>query len=515
MAASDDLKDIQKLLDDPAVRAAGKTMFRGKEVTIADLVKLREDTKTVVEAEKSQKAKLIPATLRERKALKEAEAEKRILVRNLERLVEDANGLLNSAIDRNKDIEGAQTNLVSAIDRLRSVDPQNRLVPPAPEETEPAIGQPIKGDKVVGTLSLAETRALAEKDKPIVVDETKLPRDTTVTATTLPVTQDKIVSQLEVRGLPDTPENRKLVRKDLAKKKPLSADWKERLIAQYPQYEAYLTDPQFGDDVASVFQRAMEEEWFKYGDTGQAVFSRELAKTQYGQRTNATQQTFDGRKVADQAKLIETAISDYRSQYGNLGLSDEQLYNLGKETARNGYNEDQKRRAIFNMAYSADQGADRNAVIARIDAGKFGQEVRSVYAGNLLKTPDDAIQRYTTGEITLDDVKREARETAAGFYPGLKALIDQGVSVKSIADQYAGLAADILEQPQTTINMTEPKFRAAFDVRENGTSRVMTGSEWQSMLKSNPDFGWQYTKTANNQALETATMIARAFGKVI
>jgi hypothetical protein len=43
----------------------------------------------------------------------------------------------------------------------------------------------------------------------------------------------------------------------------------------------------------------------------------------------------------------------------------------------------------------------------------------------------------------------------------------------------------------------------------------MTGSEWQSMLKSNPDFGWQYTKTANNQALETATMIARAFGKVI
>jgi hypothetical protein len=318
-----------------------------------------------------------------------------------------------------------------------------------------------------------------------------------------------------VRGLPDTPENRKLVRKELVKKKPLSGDWKERLIAQYPQYEAYLTNPEFGEDVSAVFQRAMEEEWFKYGDTGQAVFSRELAKTAYGRRTNATQQTFDGKKVADQAKLIETAISDYKSQYGNLGLSDEQLYNLGKETARNGYNDDQKRRAIFNMAYSADQGADRDAVIARIDAGKFGQEVRTIYAGNLLKTPEDAIQRYTTGQITLDDVKREARETAAGFYPGLKTLIDQGVSVKSVADQYAGLAADILEQPQTTINMTDPKFRAAFDVRDNGVSRVMTGSEWQTLLKSNPDFGWQYTKTANNQALETATMISRAFGKVI
>jgi hypothetical protein len=515
MAASEDLQDIQELLDDPAVRAAGKTMFRGKEVTIAELVKLRNETQTLVNAEQSKAAASYPAALRERTAVKETATEKRILVRNLEKLVEDANGLLTVAIDRNKDIEGAQANLVSAIDRLRSVDPQNKLLPPAPEETEPAMGQPIKGDKVVGTLTLEQTRALQNKPDTVDVAKTDKKTGTTVTPPTGVVTQDKVVSQLEVRGLPDTPENRKTIRKELAKKAPLSGDWKERLIAQYPQYEAYLTNPEFGEDVSAVFQRAMEEEWFKYGDTGQAVFSRELAKTVYGRRTNATQQTFDGKKVADQAKLIETAISDYKSQYGNLGLSDEQLYNLGKETARNGYNDDQKRRAIFNMAYSADQGADRDAVIARIDAGKFGQEVRTIYAGNLLKTPEDAIQRYTTGQITLDDVKREARETAAGFYPGLKALIDQGVSVKSVADQYAGLAADILEQPQTTINMTDPKFRAAFDVRDNGVSRVMTGSEWQTLLKSNPDFGWQYTKTANNQALETAAMISRAFGKVI
>ena len=56
MAAKDDLKDIEKLLADKKIQIAGKTMFRGKEVTLAELVKLRDDTKAAVDAEGTERA---------------------------------------------------------------------------------------------------------------------------------------------------------------------------------------------------------------------------------------------------------------------------------------------------------------------------------------------------------------------------------------------------------------------------------------------------------------------------
>jgi hypothetical protein len=39
-------------------------------------------------------------------------------------------------------------------------------------------------------------------------------------------------------------------------------------------------------------------------------------------------------------------------------------------------------------------------------------------------------------------------------------------------------------------------------------------SEWVTTVKSDPTFGWQYTKQANQQATDIALSLARAFGKV-
>ena len=130
--------------------------------------------------------------------------------------------------------------------------------------------------------------------------------------------------------------------------------------------------------------------------------------------------------------------------------------------------------------------------------------------------PDkSAIKRYATGEITLEDVKREARALTSEMYPALKRLIDQGVSVKAISDQYAATAGTVLEKDDTTINMGDTQYRVAFSAKDAaGNPSLMSLGDWQTMLKTNADYGWQYTKAANSQALDTATMIARTFGKV-
>jgi hypothetical protein len=38
--------------------------------------------------------------------------------------------------------------------------------------------------------------------------------------------------------------------------------------------------------------------------------------------------------------------------------------------------------------------------------------------------------------------------------------------------------------------------------------------EWRQTLRTDPSYGYQYTKKANREATDLAMMIARAFGKV-
>jgi len=253
-----------------------------------------------------------------------------------------------------------------------------------------------------------------------------------------------------------------------------------------------------------------------------SVFARELGKTAYGLKTNSTQKTFDAKTTADQHDALSDKLDLIRSTYGNFGrngdtpgLSDQELFNLARESARNGYTTEQEKRAIYSYVYNADPTADRTAVVARIEAGKVGQDVNKIYNDYLLAPDKSAIKRYATGEITLEDVKREARALTSTMYPALKQLIDQGVSVKAISDQYAATAGTILEKDDTTINMADTQYRVAFSSKDAaGNPALMSLGEWQTMLKTNADYGWQYTKAANSQALDTATMIARTFGKV-
>lgn len=385
----------------------------------------------------------------------------------------------------------------------------------------PGIFAPGAAPKSVPPVPASDETVIT--DETVIKDKVVVPVKAVVPAApTGAVSEDKILAQLELRGLPDTPENRKIIREELAKQPGLTADWKERFIAEYPQYAQYLTDPMYGDDVTQVFQRAMEEKWFKYGDIGLSVFTRELGKTVYGLKTNSTQKTFDAKSIADQNDAISDKLDLIRSTYGNFGqngdtpgLSDQELFNLARESARNGYTTDQDKRAIYSYVYNADPTADRTAVIARIEAGKVGQDVNKIYNDYLLAPDKNAIKRYATGEITLEDVKREARALTSEMYPALKRLIDQGVSVKAISDQYAATAGTILEKDDTTINMADTQYRVAFSAKDAaGNPSLMSLGEWQTMLKTNADYGWQYTKAANSQALDTATMIARTFGKV-
>ena len=89
---------------------------------------------------------------------------------------------------------------------------------------------------------------------------------------------------------------------------------------------------------------------------------------------------------------------------------------------------------------------------------------------------------------------------------------DAGLSLDDIFSNYRSYAANLLEVDPNTIDyVRDPKWAEAFGTKDGGQLSI---SEWTAKIKSDPRYGWQFTKQANDQATQTALGIARAFGKV-
>lgn len=326
-----------------------------------------------------------------------------------------------------------------------------------------------------------------------------------------------IDTQLQLRNLPDTKANRTQLRSEYqTSKTTLPADWREKFAAKYPGLEYMLNENIFGPEVTAVIQRAVSERWFLYPETAQALIQRELANTPYGMNATAKQETFDKKTSADQLVAVQKRVADLQKSYGMLGLSDADWQRLGFIAERNGEDDLLTQQRLFQAIYEKTPEGNRryeNAV-KMVENGKLGQEVNKEFSRYLLKAPDDAIERYATGQTTIEDIRQQSRAAAKFMFPALSELIDQGVDVKFVADQYATAAADVLELAPGTIDMSDPRYRVALDVRDGANSRTMTLGEWQTLLKTDPNYGWQYTKQANQQSMDISTTIARVFGKI-
>jgi len=324
-------------------------------------------------------------------------------------------------------------------------------------------------------------------------------------------------AQRELRGLPETPETTKTLRAEYRKQGAFAGDWEAEFRRRFPA-DQYILD--LDPEVKAIAQRAINEDWFLYPEAAKSLISRLIANTQYGLKTSTTQRTFDARPMPDQMDLIEDKMSKLKGTYGSLGLDDNEWFNIARTATRNGNNDEQNKALIYGTVYRRDPRTGElafQAAVSQVEQSKLAQDVNGVFTNEyLLSKPEgDYIESYARGELTLDDVRRQARVLAKQQFPGLSSFIDQGINVKTIADQYKSQAAALLEMPSTAIDMNDPKFRVALDARGDGESRPLSFGEWETLIKTNPNYGWQYTKTANKQALDIATTIARAFGKVV
>ena len=119
---------------------------------------------------------------------------------------------------------------------------------------------------------------------------------------------------------------------------------------------------------------------------------------------------------------------------------------------------------------------------------------------------------YNGVAVTKDSILEKAQKAAKGAFGHLADQIDAGLSLDDIFSNYRNYAADALEIDPNQIDfMKDPKWLRAFGTKESGQLSL---TDWTKMIKTDPSYGWQYTKQANDQAASLAVSLARVFGKV-
>ena len=346
-------------------------------------------------------------------------------------------------------------------------------------------------EKVLGASTLPDTAA------------SNLPKDTSGKPAAM---KTYVNEQLKAKGLADTPANRKTLRSEYQASQTAVAatdnSWEQLFIQNNPAKAWYLTE----------LDRAKYPQLF-------AVI-KEYAKDRplTIEEKNAYDAKLEGtdfvRELAQSGK-----VRDIKNVVGDLGFGGTDFTKFVHTAINMGYTGDRLKQETYKEVFKT--GADGKYVnpTALARATKSADYLNVVNTArayfNTAGANQASVQSVLTGGITTEDFQRQQREIAKKRYPHLADLIDQGVSLESLAGNFQTTAAKLLEVDPNTIDMSAANYAVALNYGEEGKKRVMTTGEWDKLLRTDSRYGWEKTNNAKQEARGLAANLVQAFGRII
>jgi len=345
-------------------------------------------------------------------------------------------------------------------------------------------------EKVLGPSTLPDTAT------------SNLPKDTSGSPAAIKTYVDE---QLVAKGLADTPANRKTLRAEYQISRAAAttdSSWEQIFIQNNPAKAWYLTDldrAKYPQLFAVLKQYALPR---PLTVEEQSAFAAKLDGTDFFQELSTSGKVREIKKVvgdlgfdgSDFTKFVHTAI--------NMGYTDERLK---QETYKEVFKIGADGKYVNPTALArATKSADYLNVV---------NTARSYF--NTAGANQASVQSVLTGGITTEDFQRQQREIAKKRYPHLADLIDQGVSLESLAGNFQATAAKLLEVDPNTIDMSAANYEVALNFGEEGKKRVMTTGEWDKLLRTDSRYGWEKTNNAKQEARGLAANLVQAFGRII
>jgi hypothetical protein len=363
-------------------------------------------------------------------------------------------------------------------------------------------GRPAKPATVQEVITSATTGSTATAGT-----ETNAPVTPTVTPSTAPT--GATVTTTKGKTTPKTPV-------------AVQQNWIDALQKFFPSYSddwlASNAETYFGKDLLDLMIRVSDPKGV-YDLTTSAGLERiqqEIRGTNYWQTTISATKNFDQLVDADKQNLITQTKSRIANTYGDIGLTEDTLNQVATTVARTGLTGLGEKQAVYNAVFKT--GAPQvqaGRALGGVDADRIKQ-LGKAYNFNVT---DSQIQSILTGTpeastgqvLTEEGLRQRLQKYVKGAMPQIADQIDAGLTLEDIGGNYRRYAAQLLERSEDEIDMFSGPYLKAFGTKESGQLSL---SDWISTVKTDPTFGWQYTKTANQQATDIGLTLAKAFGKV-
>ncbi len=289
------------------------------------------------------------------------------------------------------------------------------------------------------------------------------------------------------------------------------AQFAKAIADKYPAFAPFLNLPGLGDFWSRFAQSvASQTPW------SQEQFAQELQGTDYWKTVPATQRAWETSRLSDPATAAKRSadmaheITQIAGTQGII-LTPQELQFLTDGALNEGGLDPAtiaQRLAAHASAQTLRPGQIKDTVTAlRGVASQFGMGIAD-------STLLDWSKKINSGESTTDAFTEFAKDHAKLAFPSLAKQLDEGFTVRQLADPKIQIAAQTLGISADQVDLADPKWRRALQSRDahGNITGPMTDLDWQRTLTTDKSYGYDYTANARNDAINLRDQLAQTFG---
>jgi len=287
-------------------------------------------------------------------------------------------------------------------------------------------------------------------------------------------------------------------------------DWKQAASEIYGAYYSIISQ---NPDVANLIAQAEAEKW------GPEKFDYELEQTTWWKTHSVATRTFDIEMQRDPA-TVQARIDALAAQIRedalslNIRLTGETLNNIATEAIRQGWTEQQVTIALGDEAVKSQAG------VTGLRYGYYGNKINEIAGSYGVSVSDlefsQLVEKFALGRENEESLTSAFQTRATALFPAISERLMAGETFANIVEPYRNRASQILGQDFSASDfMDNDSFAQAVTyMGDDGKQRPMTYTEWGQYLRSNREFGYEYTEEAQGRAYQVANRIADIFGAI-
>lgn len=280
-----------------------------------------------------------------------------------------------------------------------------------------------------------------------------------------------------------------------------------QIEAQYPAFAPLLKIP----DIAKLLVEASQpgQQWTS------TKFQAAIQGTDWWKNTSQPARQWEVLKLvqpgsaAQQQAQVAQQVHSLAATEGVV-LSSTDLGNLVEQAQSNGWNANQIQQAVGQQARYGQQRAGT----IQSTAGALGK----IAADYGVPLSDHATfgwaQKIAEGNATQEGFQAYAQDQAKLAFPTLAQHIDQGMTVRQLADPYLQIAGQTLGVDPNTLELNNPKWASALQSRDakGNITGPMTQMDWQRKIMTDPTYGYDHSQNAIDAATNLVASLKQSFG---